>query len=257
MKRQRCWLTAVMAALSIATGMSGASAPGGDEAPPSSTPITPLPMPQRIPAADADCTAPAAVLLRPVVSAGQAAAQWSAVQPEAHETPLAINLPTALRLAGARPVVIAAADASVQTAAAGLAKAQAAWLPNLNMGAGYYHHDGATQGQGGTFSINTKDQFTAGGGLYAKLDTTNALFGPLAARQVLRARQIDVQTARNEAQLATAEAYFNIQQARGRLAGVQDVVDKGQALAERARRLGQGLFDPTDVSRARTQLATF
>jgi outer membrane protein TolC len=168
---------------------------------------------------------------------------------------LPINLATALRLAGARPVIITAAQASVEVAAAELARAQVAWLPSVYVGAGYYRHDGATQGQSGNFYINSKDQFLAGGGLVARFATADALFEPLAARQVLRSREIDVQTARNDALLAVAEAYFNVQQARGRLAGAQDVVDKAQALGEKVRGLAQGLLDPADVHRARTLLA--
>jgi outer membrane protein TolC len=176
-------------------------------------------------------------------------------QPGACEKPLPINLATALRLAGARPVVITAAQASVDVAAAELARVRVAWLPSVYVGAGYYRHDGAVMGASGNFYINSKDEFMAGGGLVARFATADALFAPLAARQVLRARQIDVQTARNDALLATAEAYFNVQQAHGRLAGTQDVVDKALALRDRARSLAQGQFDPTDVHRARAELA--
>jgi outer membrane protein TolC len=66
---------------------------------------------------------------------------------------------------------------------------------------------------------------------------------------------MDVQTARNEALLTTALAYFNVQQARGRIAGVQDVINKGQEAAEKVRSLGKGLIPPGDVDRARAFLA--
>jgi outer membrane protein TolC len=164
--------------------------------------------------------------------------------------PLPINLATALRLAGARPVVIAAAQASVEVAAAAVGKAKTLWLPNVYLGAGYYRHDGATQGQSGNFYVNSKDQFMAGGGAKATISATDALFAPLAARQVLRSRQSDVETARNEALLAVAEAYFNVQRARGRLSGAEDVVDKGKTLADRVTALSLGQVGPTDVNRA-------
>src|SRR5262249_59389103 len=104
------------------------------------------------------------------------------------------------------------------------------WVSWPSVGGGYYRHDGSTEGQSGNFYINSKDQFLAGGGLTARVATTDALFAPLAARQVLRARVIDVQAARNDALLAAAEAYFNVQQARALLAAYQDVVDKALAL---------------------------
>jgi outer membrane protein TolC len=170
---------------------------------------------------------------------------------------LPINLATALRLAGARPVIIEAAQASVQVAEAELARAKVLWLPSFNVGAGYYRHDGATQGQSGNLYINTKDQLFAGAGLTAKVDTTDALFAPLAARQVLRSREIDVQTARNDVLLTVAEAYFNVQQARGRLAATRDVVDKSVALGKAIDVQRLGIARPTDLHRARALLASF
>jgi len=178
-------------------------------------------------------------------------------QPEASDKPLPINLATALRLADARPVIIAAAQASVQVAAEQLALARVAWLPSLNVGAGYYRHDGATQGQSGNFYINSKDQFLAGGGVTARFAMTDALFAPLAARQVLRARQIDMLTARNDALELMAEAYFNVQQARGRLAATQHVVERGMLLREAINAEPSQLEKISDLHRARTQLANF
>jgi outer membrane protein TolC len=191
----------------------------------------------------------------PLLSEGQSPPLLTLPQPDATEKPLAIDLPTALRLAGGRPVVILAAQASVETAAAELARAKVLWLPSVYGGAGYYRHDGATQGQSGTLYINSKEQFMAGGGLAARVATADALFAPLAARQVLRAREIDVQAARNDALLVTAEAYFNVQQARGRVAGAQDAIDKGQALVEKVRVLSKGVLSRGDLHRAQAALA--
>src|SRR5262249_11555208 len=113
----------------------------------------------------------------------------------------------------------------------------------------------ATQGQSGTFYINSKDQFEAGGGLFARFAAADALFAPLVARQVLRSREIDAQAARNDALLAVAEAYFSVQAARGRVAGTQDVLDKAGDLRDKVRALAKDQLDPTDVHRARAQLA--
>jgi outer membrane protein TolC len=238
---------ALAAALFLASGLHPARGLCAEDEPSFLVPITPP--------AHAACPGPTPVLQGPALSTGQTPPPLTPVPPEAGERPLPINLATALRLAGARPVIITAAQASVEVAAANLARAKVTWLPSVYVGASYYRHDGATQGQSGSFFVNSKDQFLAGGGLVAKFATTDAVFGPLAARQVLRAREIDVQTARNQALLAVAEAYFNVQQARGHLAGTQDVVDKAEALRDKLRAQAQGLFDPTDVHRARTELA--
>jgi outer membrane protein TolC len=200
---------------------------------------------------------PSSVIQGPIFTDGQAPLPLKPAQPEATDRPLPINLATALRLAGARPLAIAAAQAGVQTAAAELARTRVEWLPSLNVGAGYYHHDGAAQGQSGNFYSNSKDQFLAGAGLTAKVAMTDALFAPLAARRVLRSREIDVQTAQNDAVLATALAYFDVQQARGRLAATQDVLDRTLALRQAIDLKDVAAARPTDLHRARALLASF
>ena len=53
-----------------------------------------------------------------------------------------INLATALRLSDARPLMVAAAQASVWVAEAQLTRAKVLWVPQLNVGADYLRHDG-------------------------------------------------------------------------------------------------------------------
>jgi outer membrane protein TolC len=205
----------------------------------------------------AGCPDPTAVLQGPVLSNGPVPGGLAAAPPAATDRALPINLATALRLSGARPVVIEAAQASEQAAVAELQRARVLWLPSFNVGAGYYRHDGATQGQSGNFYTNSKEQFFAGAGLTARLATADAIFAPLAARQVLRARASDVQAARNDALLNTAEAYFNVQQARGRLAANVDVVEKALALRNAIDIERVSAAKPTNLHRARTLLADF
>lgn len=197
------------------------------------------------------------VLIGPILADGPTPSRLAPAQPEPTEKPLPINLATALRLADARPVIIAAAEASVAEAAAALTRAKVAWLPSVGAGAGYYHHEGATQGQSGTFYINRKDQAMIGGGLTARFAFSDALFAPLSARQVVRARQFEMQTARNDVLLRTAEAYFNVQQARGRVAATEAVVEKNRELRKVIDLQQLGASHPTDVHRAEAQLAEF
>lgn len=201
------------------------------------------------------CIDPRAALQGPALAEGEGGKALPPAQIESTDQPLAINLATALRLADARPLIINAAQASVQVAAAQLQQANVLWLPNVYLGASYYRHDGGGVGNSGALFVNGRDQFMAGGGLTAVFATTDAIFTPLAARQVLRSRQLDVQTARNDALLDVAESYFNVQQARGRLAGAQDTADKSAALAKRVAALARELTPPMEVNRALTQLA--
>ncbi len=190
-------------------------------------------------------------------SEGRPAAQLAPARLDSGDTPLPINLATALRLAGARPLLIAATEASVQVAAEQLAKAKVLWLPSIYTGAGYYRHDGASQGQSGSFQDNSREQFMAGSGAVVKFSTADAIYAPLAARQTLRSRQIDVQTARNDVLLTVAQSYFDVQQARGLLASAQDVIEKSHALSEKVSVVEPSAVRATDLHRALAQLAEF
>jgi outer membrane protein TolC len=112
--------------------------------------------------------------------------------------------------------------------------------------------------QGNVFGTS-KGSFMAGVGTgigqNAVLVVTDALFEPLAARQVVRAREAGLQAARNDSFLAVAEAYFNVQQARGELAGGQDAERRAAEVARRAEALAQGLAPPVEGARARAELA--
>ena len=80
---------------------------------------------------------------------------------------------------------------------------------------------------------------------------TDAIFRPLAARQELVATQFDVQTAHNDALLAVAVAYFDVQYARGKLAATLDTTAKGEDLARRISGLAEELVPDIEVDRVR------
>jgi outer membrane protein TolC len=96
--------------------------------------------------------------------------------------------------------------------------------------------------------------FAAGGGATLNFGITDAIFRPLADRQELAAREADLQTARNDALLAVALAYFDVQQARGTLAGTLDAVDKANVLVQKTAGLAKGLVPEIEVDRARALL---
>jgi len=166
--------------------------------------------------------------------------------------PLPINLATALRLSNGRPLVIAAAQARLQIAAAQAEKANVLWLPNLDVGSAYIRHTGGIQGTAGNLVDNSTNSFIAGGGAILRVGTADAFFEPLAARQVLASRRIDTQTARNEALEITAEAYFNVQMARGTYGAMTDASAKSADIVRRVEALARGLVAPDEIDRART-----
>jgi outer membrane protein TolC len=206
-------------------------------------------------AARGDGVSPRCVLQGPITSSSSPVEQLPAQQPTVDDQALPINLATALRLADARPLVIAAAQASARQALAAVQGADVLWLPNAYLGASWFRHDGGEAGNSGQLFVNGRNQILAGGGLALTVEAADAIFAPLALRQVLRSREIDIQSARNDALLNVAEAWFNVQQARGRLAGAQDAVDKARQLAVVIRKLGRDLAPPIEADRARTELA--
>ena len=169
------------------------------------------------------------------------------------DKPLPISLPVALQLANVRPIDVAAASQRVRLATAQLEQARLLWLPTLYLGIDYFRHDGQIQDVAGNVFGTSKSSFMVGAGPSAVFALSDAIFAPLAARQVVRAREAALQTARNDGLLAVAEAYFNVQQARGDLAGAEDVARRTQDLVGRAKQLAPGLIPELEVMRARTQ----
>lgn len=168
---------------------------------------------------------------------------------------LPINLPTALRLAGVRPLDVQAAAQRIRAGAAQLRQAQVLWLPTIYSGTDYYRHDGQNQLVQGPIFNSSKSSFLLGGGPYAVFALSDAMFLPLAQRQVVRAQQAARQATVNDAMLAVAEAYFNVQQARGELAGAAEAVAETEQLLERTRQLGEVLVPAFEQIRTSTELS--
>jgi len=119
----------------------------------------------------------------------------------------------------------------------------------------YQRHDGAQLDVLNAMPIvGSRNQFLVGGGAQAVFALTDAIYAPLAERQVLRARNLDIQTAKNDALLAAAVAYFDVQQSRGILAGTLDTVTRARELERRVDNLGKGLAPRIEVERVRATL---
>lgn len=182
---------------------------------------------------------------------------------DATDQPLPINLAAALKLADARPLIVVAAQASVWIAEAKLTRARLMWIPTLEFSTAYVRHDGF--GPDFNHGVNTPQSplnqnvnflYSGFGLINTAVETTEMIFQPLVQRQVLRARKWDIQTAKNDALLQTATAYFSVHEWRGRYAGALDVVVKGQKLVERVNALSTDLVPKAEVDRTERLLAT-
>jgi outer membrane protein TolC len=168
---------------------------------------------------------------------------------------LPINLATALQLAGVRPLDIAAATKQVEQALALQLQAKALWVPNINGGVDYLRHDGVQQNifTGPNFQKG-RQSFFVGGGPSLSVGLTDAIFAPLAARRVVASRRADLQAARNDSMFAVAQAFFDLQAARGRLLGTGASVVRAQILVNFAQGLAPSLIAPLEINRAQAEL---
>jgi outer membrane protein TolC len=168
---------------------------------------------------------------------------------------VSINLATALRLAGVSPLDIAAATAQIRQSLALYLQAKVLWIPNLNGGIDYFRHDGVQQNifTGPNFRKD-RQSFFVGGGPFLNVGLTDAIFAPLAARRVVSARQADLQAARNDVLFNVSQAFFSLQEARGRLLGIRAAVARAELLVNFARGLAPSLIPPLEINRAQTEL---
>jgi outer membrane protein TolC len=179
----------------------------------------------------------------------------SLTQPR-HEKPLPINLATALALAKTRPLDIAIAAEQVRVAVAELDQAKVLWLPTLQWGADYFRHDGRNQdATSGVIFDNDRSTFMLGVGPTAIFAVTDAIFAPLAARQVTESRQASLRAASNDSFLQVAEAFFNVQQARGDVSGAEETVQLAEKLTRIVADLAPALASELEITRVRTETA--
>jgi len=168
-------------------------------------------------------------------------------------TVLPINLATALTLAGVRPIDVQIAARQTEIAAAAYLRANAQWLPSISVGGDYLRHEGAFQIFSGAISQASRNSAMIGVGLNAVFSASDAVFGPLSARQDVRARQAFAQAAGNDVALQVTDAYFQIQQARADYLVAEELVRRGQEMVRRIEALAEGLAPPADASRARVE----
>ena len=176
------------------------------------------------------------------------------------DRPLPINLPSALQLANVQAVDVAAATERIRVASAVLEQARLLWLPSITVGADYNYHTGPVQDVSNNVFNDRHGSvmFGAGSGIgnAAVISVTDAIFAPLAARQQVRARQADRQTASNDTLVAVSEAYFTVQQARGELAGAIEATRHTENLVARTGKLAPEIVPNLELLRAKTELAS-
>jgi outer membrane protein TolC len=195
----------------------------------------------------------------------------SAEEPISDQLP--IDLPTALRLAGANHLQIALAAEQVRQAQARLEGAKALWLPTLDGGVGYNRHEGQIQDTSGNIIDVKRSSLFVGGGPKVGSDSLNganngpsrlalglpladALFAPLAERQTIRATEAVQAATFNDSLLEVAVAYLDLARAQGQVTIAREAVQNaGELVRLLEARVRAGTAPPADELRARAELA--
>jgi outer membrane protein TolC len=166
---------------------------------------------------------------------------------------LPIDLPSALRLGHAQALDIAIAAQQWRAAVAQLQGAWALWLPTVLSGTEYIYHTGPLQNVNGTTTSADRSSLYAGMAPFVQLTLTDAIFTPLAARQVARAQNANIQTHTNDTLRDVALVYFDAEEARADLRAVGDVLDKVRALMKKVDSLAPELIPAVEKARVRAQ----
>ena len=163
-----------------------------------------------------------------------------------------IDLPTALRLAGAKSIEVELAKERVEEAKAAQESARSRYLPFLAPGVVVRRHDGNVQAVDGALLDLSKQSLAAGVTVNAQLDLGETYYLNLVARQVARSSEAALAGRQREATLQAAAAYFELARAKALVAAAQDAVRVAARHAEQlAATASAGLTFQGDVARVR------
>ena len=131
-----------------------------------------------------------------------------------NSAPYPIDLPTALRLAGAQNLDIQIARERLNEAEANRQSALEQFFPWIAAGVTYHRRDGVAQAvPAGTISDAHYQSYSPGGALAAQVDLGDAIYNSLAARQLVRASDHALEAQRLDATLSAAQGYFDLAKA--------------------------------------------
>lgn len=135
-----------------------------------------------------------------------------------------INLPTALRLAGASSLDVHIAQQKLAEAHAVEQQRMLAFIPTLTVGVGYKDHQGATQEVRGSVIDVSKQSYNLGGTAGLDLALGEAYYKRLAARQQATAAAKAVEGTKLATLAKTAAAYFELVRSQAVVAVAQEAV---------------------------------
>ncbi len=167
-----------------------------------------------------------------------------------------IDLPTALRLAGAQNLDLQLARSKLAEARADHESARQQFFPWLTPGAGYRRHDGNTQAVTGEILDVSKQSYTAGATLAAQWDLGDAIYKTLVARQLVTAADHAVAAQQQDTVLAAAQGYFDLAKAQATVGVATEAVRISQDYEQQLQQaVGIGVAFKGDALRVSVQTA--
>jgi len=121
-----------------------------------------------------------------------------------------IDLPTALRLAGAQNLDIQIARQRLAEAKANHQSTVWQFFPWISPGVGYRRHDNLIQDVAGDIIEVHKQSYDIGPTIAAQVDIGDSIYKNLAARQLVKAADFGLESQRLESVLAAAQTYFEL-----------------------------------------------
>jgi outer membrane protein TolC len=219
------------------------------------------------------------LMAAPLMNQGRFGSMVSTDQPAAtldSEWIEPIDWLTVLRLSGEQNLDIRIARERVAIALADLQQSQTLLLPSLYYGPNWIRHDGQAQLIDGVVKPISKSSLFVGstasagsgiggpipaggpaqvGGLTSIIRFSDAIYEPMANRQILQARQAGIFVAEQNALLAASELYLDLQAAAGRLAIAREAASLSASLVQVTKayfQAGKGL--EADLRRSQTEL---
>lgn len=167
-----------------------------------------------------------------------------------------IDLPTALRLAGAENPTVNAARARYREAVAHYDRARVMWIPNLTFGPTFFYHEGVDQNRRGDIFSVARGNYTLGVGPTLRVDIADAIFMPLVARRGVQSADSRSQAIGNDVQLHVALAYLDLLEVHAMLAINADTLMRTEQVLDAAKIGVKAGTNKTaaDLNRASTEL---
>src|SRR5947209_16945224 len=183
----------------------------------------------------------------PVIARGQEADAakanpWTAAPPPAAapSSPpptLAVTLDSVLQLAEQQNPQMALARERVNQAFAEKDLAEKRWLPEINVGSGYYRHEGGIQDQTGVLVRSSMGAVIAGTDLSARIDPRAAAFAKLDAARRTWQQKGELRRVTSEVLLDAAGTYVDLLASYSGLAIARSLGGDLRALRDRAQKL--------------------